>query len=55
MLLKLSHLFDLVKIHDIAGLHVVQVFDALATEYGRVFAAVEVLDSLLVLLAKVGL
>lgn len=55
LLLQLSHLFDFVKIYNVASLHVVEILDALTTEDGRVLAAVKVFDSLLMLMTEVGL
>ena len=54
-LLQSPHLLNLVKIHHEARLHIVQVLDALSTEYARMFAAVEVLYPLIMVMAEVRL
>ena len=54
-LLQSPHLFYLVEIHHEARLHIVQVLDALSTEYARMLAAVEVLYPLVMVMAKVWL
>ena len=54
LLLQLAHLFDFIEVDDEASLKIVKIFDAFAAKNGRVLAAVEVLDALLVLLAHVG-
>jgi hypothetical protein len=53
LLLELAHLLDFVQVNDEAGVEVVQVLDALTAENRRVFAAVKVLDPLLVFLTHV--
>jgi hypothetical protein len=53
LLLEFTHLLNLVQVDHIAGVQVVQVLDALSAEDGRVLAAIEVLDALVVLVAQV--
>ena len=53
LLLKLTHLFDLIKIYNIASFKIVQVFNAFTTENRRMFTAIEMLDSLLMRLTEI--
>lgn len=53
LLLKYSHLFNLVQVHNKALVHVVKVFDALATENRRMLTTVEMLNSLVMGLTKI--
>jgi len=54
-LLHGSHLLDLVEVHDEAGVHVVQVFDALTAENARVLTAIEMSNSLVMIVAQIRL
>jgi hypothetical protein len=49
--LEFPHLFNFVEINDEALFEVMKVFDALATKNRGVLRAVEMLDTLVVLLA----
>jgi hypothetical protein len=53
--LKLSHLLDLVQVYHEALLVCVLLLDALSAEDGEMVGAVEVLHSLLVVVANFGL
>lgn len=53
LLLKLTHLFDLIKIYNIASFKIVQVLNAFTTENRRMFTAIEMLDSLLMRLTEI--
>ena len=54
LLLKFAHLLDLVEIYNEASVEIVEVLDAFTTENRRVLAAIEMLDTLLVLQAHIG-
>ena len=53
LLLKLTHLFDLIKIYNIASFKIVQILNAFTTENRRMFTAIEMLDSLFMCLTEI--
>ena len=53
LLLEHPHLLNLIEVDHEALIHMMEVLDALAAEDGRVFRAVKVLDTLIVVLTKV--
>ena len=53
LLLQFSHFLNLVQVYNEASVEIVEIFDAFTTENRRVLAAIEVLDTLLVLQAHV--
>lgn len=47
-----THLFDFIEVHDEAPLISMVFLDAFSTENGQVIGAIEVLDSLIMLVAE---